>query len=353
MLEPAISYRTELQFRELDELDFKPAVPAIPRIVALGGGTGLGVLLQGLRSLCFPGGPTTDLERDRLTAVVTVADDGGSSGTLRRAFRVLAPGDIRNCLLALSDADPTLQALFNYRFDDKVGGHSLGNLMLTALALLEKDFPKAVELASQLLAVRGRVLPATADEVDLLAEFADGSCAMGESCITAAGRTISRVSLVPPDVQALPQALTAIAGSDLVVIGPGSLYTSLLPTLLIRGISTAIAESGAKVILVMNLMSEPGETDGYRAADVLAAVHSHAPELPIHGVLLNAAPIPEERVRHYAAEGAAPITAAPGSLRAEGCRAIYRNLLGDSPLIRHEPRKLAQALLDIAIKEHI
>ena len=350
MLETAFEYRTG---RPIQDLDFKPAAPAMPRIVALGGGTGLSVLLQGLRSLCFPFGHPAGPDRDRLTAVVTVADDGGSSGSLRRAFSVLAPGDIRNCLLALSDADPTLQALFNYRFDHKVGGHSLGNLMLTALALLEKDFTKAVELASELLMVRGRVLPATGDEVDLLAEFADGSCAMGESCIAAPGRSIRRVSLVPPDVRALPQALSAITSSDLVVIGPGSLYTSLLPPLLIRGMASAIAESGAHVVLVMNLMSEPGETDGYCAADVLDVLQRHAPEVPIHSVLVNAGSIRSDLLRRYAADGSAPITAAPGSLRAEGCRAVYRNLLGDAQLIRHSPQRLAQALLDIAIKERI
>jgi uncharacterized cofD-like protein len=291
------------------------------------------------------------MDHDRLTAVVTVADDGGSSGFLRRAFHVLAPGDIRNCLLALSDADPTLQALFNYRFDEQVGGHSLGNLMLTALALLEKDFTRAVELASKLLEVRGRVLPVTADQVDLMAQFSDGSCAMGESCITALGRSISRISLVPPDVRALPQTLDAIAGAELIVIGPGSLYTSLLPTLLVRDIAGAIAESGARVVLVMNLMSEPGETDGYCAVDVLDALHSHAPGLEIHDVLLNDAPIPGRRLDRYAEDGAMPIPVDAASIRAAGCRPVCRPLLGEGPLVRHDPRKLAQVLLDIAIKD--
>ena len=350
MLDSAISYRAG---RSSQELDFKPPTPKLPRIVALGGGTGLGVLLQGLRSLWFPYGSPLGQDRERLTAVVTVADDGGSSGSLRRAFRVLAPGDIRNCLLALSDADPALQALFNYRFQGEIGGHSLGNLMLTALALLEKDFAKAIELANRLLAVRGRVLPATADEVELMAEFADGSYAKGESCISSVGRAIRRVSLVPADVRALPEALDAITNADLVVIGPGSLYTSLLPTLLTGGMAETIAESRARVALVMNLMSEPGETDGYRAADVLAALHSHVPHLSIDRVLLNAAPIPNGHLRRYAADGSAPITTAPGSLRAEGCRAIYRNLLGEGSLIRHDPGKLAKALLDIAIEDLI
>lgn len=332
-------------------LDLRPETPALPRIVALGGGTGLGVVLHGLRTLYYPSTLAADADCDRLTAVVTVADDGGSSGSLRRAFRVLAPGDIRNCLLALSDADPTLQALFNFRFDDKVGGHSLGNLMLTALALLEKDFTRAVELAGKLLAVRGRVWPATADEVDLLAEFSDGSCTVGESSISAMGRSISRVSLVPPDARALPQAVDAIGAAELVVLGPGSLYTSLLPTLLVRDIVGAITESQARVVLVMNLMSEPGETDGYCALDVLDAIRQHAPELCIHSVVLNDTPIPGALSRRYAGEGAAPITYDPASIRAAGYRPVCRPLLGDGPLVRHDPRKLAQVLLDIAIKD--
>lgn len=350
MLEPLIDFHYE---RRPPVLDIEPEVPALPRIVALGGGTGLGVLLHGLRTLYYPSTAAADADCDRLTAVVTVADDGGSSGSLRRAFRVMAPGDVRNCLLALSDADPTLQALFNFRFDEKVGGHSLGNLMLTALTLLEKDFTRAVELAGKLLAVRGRVWPATADEVDLLAEFSDGSCAVGESCISAMGRNIRRVSLVPPDVRALPQAVAAISGADLVVIGPGSLYTSLLPTLLVRDIADAITESRAPVVLVMNLMSEPGETDGYCAADVLDVLHEHVPGICLHSVLLNETPIPRTMLRRYAEDGASPIPFDAASVKATGCHAVCRPLLGDSPLIRHDPQKLARALLDIVIKDRL
>jgi len=279
---------------------------------------------------------------------VTVADDGGSSGALRRDFDILAPGDIRNCLLALSEADPTLQALFDFRFDGKIGGHSLGNLMLTALTLLEKDFSKAVERAADLLAVRGRVLPATADGVELQAEFMDGSTRIGESSIAAAGRRIRRVSLVPEAIQALPQAREAITRSDLVVIGPGSLYTSLIPVLLVKGIASAIAESDSRVALVMNLMSEPGETDGYTATDIIAALHEHAPGMPIHDVLLNSTPMAANQARRYALEGAAPIAADRVSIASRGCRAIACDLLGDDRKVRHDPHKLARALLNLA-----
>lgn len=317
------------------------------RITALGGGTGLAVVLRGLRERHFPT-LVDSADPARLTAIVTVADDGGSSGTLRRDFDILAPGDIRNCLLALSEADPTLQALFDFRFDGKIGGHSLGNLMLTALTLLEKDFSKAIERAADLLAIRGRVLPATANGVELQAEFMDGSTHIGESSIAAVGRRIRRVSLVPEATDALPQALEAIAGSDLVTIGPGSLYTSLIPVLLVKGIVPAIADSGARVVLVMNLMSEPGETDGYTAADVIAALHEHAPGMPIHDVLINSKPITDEQARRYALEGAAPIVADRTGIASRGCKAIECDLLAAGPKVRHDPGKLARALLDLA-----
>ena len=315
----------------------------LPRVTALGGGTGLAVLLRGLcelhRQAEDAGGPT---------AIVTVADDGGSSGRLRREFDMLAPGDIRNCLLALSDAHPTLQQLFDFRFDGKHGGHSLGNLMLTALTLMEQDFGRAVQRAAELLSVRGRVLPATLDDVQLMARFEDGSCSMGESCITAAGRRIERLSLVPPDIRPGPAALEAIAGSDLVVIGPGSLYTSLIPVLLVTGVVEAIAASGAHVALVMNLMSEPGETDGYEASDLVAALRRHAPGLPLHHVLLNHTPLAGEQLRRYGAEGAAPIPADHAALAALGLQVTARDLLGEGPKARHDPRKLARALLELA-----
>jgi uncharacterized cofD-like protein len=321
------------------------------RITALGGGTGLSALLQGLRVLHFPVGMRDEADQDRLTAIVTVADDGGSTGALRRGYRILAPGDIRNCLLALSDADPTLQELFNFRFDSELGDHSLGNLMLTALALLEKDFGRAVERASKLLDIRGRVLPATLDDGQLLAEFVDGSYSVGESNIAAAGRRIRRVSLVPRDIRALPQALHAITGSHLVVLGPGSLYTSLIPVLLAKGMAEAIADSGARVVVVMNLMTEPGETDGYSAVDVINAIREHVPELPIHKVLINSNKPSAEHLRRYATEGSRPITVDPVFIKTLGCRAIKCDLLGDGPKVRHEPCKLARALLNLALEE--
>jgi uncharacterized cofD-like protein len=327
-----------------------------PRVVAIGGGTGLPRLLRGLKNAFVSAGSrwAPSLDRERLTAVVTAADDGGSSGRLREAYHVLPPGDIRNCLLALSDASPTLTGLFAFRFnghvDSGVNGHSLGNLILTAWSHLESDFLRALELAHELLAVRGRVLPATLEDVRLVAEFVDGTRIEGESRIASARRSIRRVSLRPETAEALPEACRAIAAADLVVLGPGSLYTSLIPVLLIRELGHAIARSRAHVVLVMNLMTEPGETDGYSAADFVRAIRRHAPEVPIDDVLLNIAPSPQDVATRYAAEGALPVRFTRDSLEALGCRAVDRDLLGAGPLIRHDPDKLARAIVDLAVE---
>ncbi len=278
------------------------------RVVALGGGTGLPLLLGGLRAALFPSGGRRGLDRarQRLTAIVTAADDGGSSGRLRRAYRVSPPGDIRNCLLALSDGDPTLAAIFNFRFNghdqQEVGGHSLGNLILTALSHLENDFVGAVERANHILGARGRVFPATLEDVRLLAEFSDGSWAEGESQIASVRRRIRQVRLAPR----------------------------------------------ARVVLVMNLMTEPGETDGTDARGHLLAVRRHAPLVPVHDVLLNVGPIPHDAVARYAAEGAVPIAPDVEGLRALGTRVVGRNLLAAGPKIRHDPQKLARAVLELA-----
>lgn len=323
------------------------------RVVALGGGTGLPVLLRGLKPrLHAAAAPAADgRERVRLTAIVTAADDGGSSGRLRQAYRVLPPGDIRNCLLALADGDPTLSALFGFRFaaDDRqgVGGHSLGNLILTALSHLEDDFLLALEHARRMLAVRGRVLPSTLDDVRLAAEFADQSRIEGESRIAAARGRIRRVTLVPADVRALPAARDAIAAADIVVLGPGSLYTSVIPVLLVRGLADALASSRARVVLAVNLMTQRGETDGYGAADFVRAIAAHAPGVAIHDVVVNTAPVPEEWIVGYGAL-ARPIAVDRDALRALGCRVIERDLLAADPRIRHDGDKLADTILALA-----
>lgn len=332
-----------------------PSGRRAPRVVALGGGTGLPVLLQGLKATLFPSGWTwvPGRDRDRLTAIVTVADDGGSSGRLRQAYHVFPPGDIRNCLLALSDGDSAMAAIFDFRFDGEgeVGGHSLGNLILAALSRLEEDFSEAVKRGSEILGVRGRVFPSTTDHVTLRAEFADGSAVEGESKIAAVRRPIVRVALQPETAQALSQAVEAIEAADVIVIGPGSLYTSLIPNLLVTDLAEAIARSRARVVLVMNLMTEPGETDGHTAADHIMAVRRHASRLPIHYVLLNTVPIAEPLIARYAALGATPLPPDTQLLRALDCQPIERDLLGVGPKIRHDPHKLAQAVLELATKK--
>jgi uncharacterized cofD-like protein len=326
-----------------------------PRLLALGGGTGLPIVLEGLRRALFT--PSTSLgpeeARDRLTAIVTVADDGGSSGRLRRAYGVLPPGDIRNCLLSLAERDSIFSALFNYRFEggDEMDGHSLGNLILTALSRLEADFPKAIERGSEILGVCGRVYPSTVEDVRLRAELADGTWIEGESQIASAGRTtIRRVSLEPQDPAPFAPAIEAALQADVIVIGPGSLYTSLIPVLLVKELTEAIRRSGARVVLVMNLTTEPGETDGYTAADHLLAIRRHAPDVPIHDVLLNATPIPAETMQAYATARAGLVPPDVELLRALGHGPVLRDLLGPGPKIRHEPHKLASAILDLACR---
>jgi uncharacterized cofD-like protein len=325
----------------------KRSQPPPLRVVALGGGTGLPVVLQGLKRALFPPDWPLRRGRDCLTAVVTVADDGGSSGRLRRAYRMLAPGDARNCLLALSDGDGAMAALFRFRFGgDEVGGHSLGNLILAGLSEVEGDLAQAAERAGHLLEIRGRVLLATNEDVRLVAAYEDGAEVAGESAIAAAGRPIHRVRLVPEDAAAPAEVQAAIRAADLVVIGPGSLYTSLMPVLLARGLVSAIVASGARVVLVMNLMTEPGETDGYTAADHIRAIRRHVPELRLHDVLCNEAPFGDERIRLYSPERATPVVLDPEALLALGCRIVKRDLVAEGGKVRHDPVKLAAAILE-------
>jgi uncharacterized cofD-like protein len=320
------------------------------RVAAIGGGTGLPVVLEGLKRALFASmdGPS---EAERLTAVVTVADDGGSSGRLRRAYDMLAPGDIRNCLLALADGDGPMKDLFDFRFDGRgeVAGHSLGNLILAALSRTQGDFSKAVESASEILSVRGRVLPATLANVTLVAELNDGTRVRGESTINGARRRIRRLGLHPEDAPPDARALAALRVADLIVIGPGSLYTSLIPPLLVRGVPEAIAESGARVALVMNAMTEPGESSGLNAPAHVTAIRDHAPGLPIHDVLLNTTPIADDVLVRYAAEGAVPVPWDTRSIEALGCRPVLCGLLREGPKVRHDPRSLAGALLELAL----
>ncbi len=331
-----------------------PPASALPRglrVVALGGGNGLPVALRGLKDALFPPAPAWAQMSDphRLTAIVTVADDGGSSGRLRREHGVLPPGDIKNCLLALTDGDPLMARLFDFRFagNGETSGHTLGNLILTALTQMGRGFDEAVDQGGRILTIRGQVFPSTLDHVTLRAEFTDGSVVEGESKIALARRPIRRVQLEPVKARAFPPAVCALEVADLIVIGPGSLYTSLIPILLVKDIADGIARSQARVVLVANLMTEPGETDGYTVADHLEAIRRHAPQIPIHDVLFNTTSIPKDLTDVYAIEGAVPVPPTPEAIQAAGSRPVERPLLARSPKIRHDPSKLARALVDL------
>jgi uncharacterized cofD-like protein len=313
------------------------------RVVAIGGGTGLAALLSGLKRRVGDG-------IDDLAAVVAVTDDGGSSGRLRRDFGVLPPGDIRNCLAALADDSGLATRLFQYRFEGGEGlsGHSFGNLFLTALTGLTGDFPQAILTAERILRTRGRILPATLDSVHLRGTTRSGRVVEGESSIGASRERFARIELVPAGARAHPPALEAILAADLVVLGPGSLYTSILPNLLFPEIAHAVAATPAPVALVLNLMTQPGETDGLDGLDHLVAIEEHVGAGVVDAVLAHAGPWPEARLAPYRAEGAEPVVTDASALSARGVRLVASDLLAGEGLIRHDPDRLAGAALALA-----
>jgi len=308
-----------------------------PRVVALGGGTGLSVLLRGLKE-----------RTHRVTAVVTVADDGGSSGRLRDELGMLPPGDIRSCLVALAEAEPLMRRLFQYRFDQGHGlqGHTFGNLFIAAMTEITGDFQEAVRLSSRVLAVKGRVLPATLEHVTLAAEMEDGRVVDGETAITGARGTIRRVWL-EPNCSPVPETLSAIAEADMVVIGPGSLYTSVLPTLVVSGVAEAIARSRAVKVYVANVMTQPGETDGYRVSDHVRAIIDHAGTGVIGWVAVNDAGIRPELAERYKAEGSEPVVLDLEVVRRMGVSVLQGDLVEQGEYARHDPEKLAEALFSV------
>ncbi len=323
------------------------------RIVALGGGTGLSTLLRGLKEYVGAGpdhapGPGSERPIADLAAVVTVTDDGGSSGRLRRDYRVLPPGDIRNCLVALSDDEALLGHLFQYRFPAGRGlrGHSFGNLFLTALSHVSGDFTEAVRLSGQVLAIRGRIFPSTLANVTLDATLEDGRHVQGETRIARSRKRVRRVALVPRRVRPQPDALEAIAEADLILLGPGSLYTSILPNLLIPEIAQAISRSRATRVYIANLMTQPGETPSYSVADHVRAILKHTSRRMIDWVVVNRRPVSPEVARRYRAQGAEPVVCNVGELQKLGLRVILDDLLEEHGVIRHNPQRLARLLLE-------
>jgi uncharacterized cofD-like protein len=321
------------------------------RVVAIGGGTGLSTVLRGLKHhVTEPARPAQIRpEITRLTAVVTVTDEGGSSGRLRRDLRILPPGDIRNCLVALAEDEQLLTQLFNYRFASGRGlrGHNLGNLLLAALTHLTHDFAKAVRLSSEVLAIRGEIFPATLADVRLKAVRRDGVVIHGERSITKTRVPIRRLHIVPSRCRPLPETLEAIRDADLITFGPGSLYTSLVPNLLVQGIPQQIARSRAVKVLVCNLMTQPGESRGYSAADHVRALHEHAGRKLFDYIILNKRPLSPALLKRYAAERAEPVQLDLDAVRELGVKPLCADLLIEDHVARHDSRRLAQLLLSL------
>src|SRR5271154_6679522 len=323
------------------------------RVVALGGGTGLSAVLRGLKEHIAERGKRRPKQAIAdLTAVVTVTDDGGSSGRLRREYRVLPPGDIRNCMVALSRDEHLLGQLFQYRFPAGRGlaGHSFGNLFLTALTNSTGDFAKAVQVSAQVLAVRGRIFPSTAQNVTLEAELEDGTIVAGETNVSRSRKRIRRVRLVPRRVRPLPEVLAALREADLILIGPGSLYTSILPNLLVEEMVEVIAQSKATRVYIANAMTQPGETEHYSVADHVRAIYNHTRPGLFDWAVVNRTPIPARLRRRYALKGAEPVRGALKELHEMGLGCVYGDLLQEGSIVRHDQNRLTRLILDEFVK---
>jgi uncharacterized cofD-like protein len=304
----------------------------------LGGGSGLAALLSGLKH-----------HTANLTAVVTVADDGGSSGRLRRELGMLPPGDIRNCLVGLADDESLMSRLFQYRFTDGgLEGHSFGNLFVAALTGVTGDFEAAVQESTRILKVGGRVLPATLENVVLHAELQGGERVAGESTITASDHLPRRVWLEPDKPRAVPQALVAVAEADLVVLGPGSVYTSIVPNLLIPEMREALRRMRGRVVYVCNVMTQPGETDGFSAADHLSALYRHGAAGLVDDVVVNDTPASPGIVAAYRAQGAQPVVTDVAALAALGVHVVHADIAAEGDVFRHDPERLAAVLVRLA-----
>jgi uncharacterized cofD-like protein len=341
--------------------------PRSLRVVAIGGGTGLSTLLRGLKrfvatptgsaplsnSRCKEGDETPCLIRD-LAAVVTVTDDGGSSGRLREDFKMLPPGDVRNCMVALSEDEHLLSRLFQYRFDHgDLKGHSFGNLFVAALSNITGDFAQAVQMSSQILATRGRIYPATNKNVTLAARMDDGSIVEGETSITASQRRIVELMLRPDNADPLPETLEAIAAADLITLGPGSLYTSLITNLLVRGLPEALAGARATRVYVCNLMTQANESLGLTASQHIEKIleHAGARRVPIFDyALINTAPISPELLAQYAREGQTPIEPDLDRIRALGVEPVTGNFVHEGNVLRHDHDKVAEVALELALR---
>ncbi len=321
------------------------------RVVALGGGTGLSALLRGLKEHVVrrsDGHPTAEHPITDLTAIVTVTDDGGSSGRLRRENRILPPGDIRNCMVALSQDEALLSRLFQYRFQAGRGlrGHNFGNLFLAALTHVTGDFAEAVRVSSEVLAIRGRIFPSTLSNVHLVATLVNGRRVHGETRISASHTPIEKIEMSPRKVRPLPKAIEAIQKANLILLGPGSLYTSVIPNLLIPEIAQAIARSKAPRVYIANLMTQPGETTAYTLSEHLRAIQRHVPRRVMDWVVANRRSVSPEVARRYRAQGAEPVTIDLDKVQKLRVRVALDNLLEEHGVLRHNSTRLARLLLE-------
>jgi uncharacterized cofD-like protein len=309
------------------------------RIVVMGGGTGLSTMLRGLKQYT-----------SNLTAVVTVTDDGGSSGRLQRELKMLPPGDIRNCLVALADAEPLMQELFQYRFDaggEALRGHSFGNLLIAAMLNITGDFEEAVRQTSRVLAIRGRVLPSTLSHVHLLAELDDGSVVSGETMISGSEQPIRRMLLSDPDAEPLDETLAALETADAILIGPGSVYTSIIPNFLVKRVAEAVARSPAVKVYVCNVMTQRGETTGFSASDHVRAIEEQAGARVFDYVLMNGELPSGPLLQRYAEAGSDWVQPDVDRVRAMGYRPILGNFISQTHVVRHDSDALAQAILKL------
>ncbi len=309
-----------------------------PKIVVIGGGTGLSVLLHGIKEYT-----------SNITAVVTVADDGGSSGRLRQQFDILAPGDIRNCLVALANEETMMQELFQYRFkqNTEFSGHSFGNLFITAMTQVTGDFERAIKESSKILSVRGRVLPSTLEKVILIAEHKDGRITEGEAQIPKAGSPIRKIYLRPKDASGAPDAVKAISEAELIILGPGSLYTSIIPNLLIKDIREAVVQSEASKVYVSNIMTQPGETDRFKASDHVKELTLHTHPKIMDACIINVGSIPQSMLEKYARENSVPVEADSQTIKDFGYGVIEEDLVEVTDHVRHDSNKLARLIASL------
>jgi len=315
-----------------------------PKIVVVGGGTGLSVLLHGLKELT-----------SNITAIVTVADDGGSSGRLREQFDILPPGDIRNCLVALADAEPLMRDLFQFRFgnESELKGHSFGNLFITALSKVTGDFEKAIKESSKVLAIRGRVIPSTFDKVQLVAEHHNGQKTKGETKIVQESSPIRKVFLDPVHCKPSNESFEAIDAADIIVLGPGSLYTSVIPNLLVSGISERIAKSKVPKLYVCNVMTQSGETDNYTAFDHLDTIITHTRPDIVNSCIINTGIVSSNLLKKYEEENAYPVFPDSDRIIEKGYTVIEEDIVDTSDYVRHDSKKVSRIIVELALKAKV